>query len=327
MLREDTDRLWQALFRRPELNGFILIGGSALSLHIDHRLSEDLDFAWPHPRLPRKALEDLIRNLPGLHFDSCPDPIALREADDAGMDLYDFTQDYLVNGVKVTFFCPEPPECRILSQITTPALRVASTAEIFALKALVTAKRSKKRDWFDLYVLMRAHGYSWKDFREVFDRTGTNPQYDHAAIRQLEVRPDNAPVDWQPSYTINILADRSIPFSTYAKILVDVATAAGQKGGQAFFKNAAQVSIQNAMALLEALDWPVTIDNCYYLVTDMAELEARVKELEEMDRPEHGHLLDYFQCRRRIKGAESVPRWRFRGLAEPWKRSPAFPQR
>lgn len=114
-------------------------------------------------------------------------------------------------------------------------------------------------------------------------------------IRQLEVRPDNAPPDWQPSYTINILADRSIPFSTYAKILVDVATAAGQKGGQAFFKNAAQVAIENAMALLDALDWPVTIDNCYYLVTDMTELTDRVKELEKLDKPEHGHLLDYYR--------------------------------
>ena len=57
---------------------------------------------------------------------------------------------------------------------------------------------------------------------------------------QIEVRPDDAPPDWKPPYTMNFLADGSIPFSTYAKILVDVATAAGQKGGQAFFKNAAQ---------------------------------------------------------------------------------------
>ena len=114
-------------------------------------------------------------------------------------------------------------------------------------------------------------------------------------IRQLEVRPDNAPPDWQPAYTMNILADRSIPHSTYAKLLVDVATAAGQKGGQAFFKNAAQVAIQNAMALLDALDWAVTIDNCYHLVTDMTELEKRVNELEELDKPEHGHLLDYYR--------------------------------
>jgi hypothetical protein len=48
---------------------------------------------------------------------------------------------------------------------------------------------------------------------------------------QLEVRPDNAPTDWKPAVTMNFLADTSVPYSTYAKILVDVATAAGQKGG------------------------------------------------------------------------------------------------
>src|ERR1700722_18230279 len=62
---------------------------------------------------------------------------------------------------------------------------------------------------------------------------------------QLEVRPDDAPPGWRPPHTVNFLADSSVPYSTYAKILVDVATAAGQKGGQAFFKNAAQVAIQN----------------------------------------------------------------------------------
>jgi hypothetical protein len=183
MLREDTARLWDVLSPRRELDGFVLIGGSALSLHIDHRLSEDLDFAWPHPRLPRQYLADLIRNLPDLKFDPCPDPIALREADDAGMDLYDFSQDYLVDGVKLTFFCPDPPERQILSQNPSPTLRVATVAEIFALKALVAAKRSKQRDWFDLYILMRDHGYSWKDFRNVFDDAQVPAQYERAAQR------------------------------------------------------------------------------------------------------------------------------------------------
>jgi hypothetical protein len=116
-----------------------------------------------------------------------------------------------------------------------------------------------------------------------------------ADIRQLEVRPDDASPGWEPAQVMNILADRSIPFSTYAKILVDVATAAGQKGGQAFFKNAAQVAIQHALATLDALDIPVTIDNCYYLVTDMAEMEKRVEELGEIAKPEHRHLLDYYR--------------------------------
>jgi hypothetical protein len=114
-------------------------------------------------------------------------------------------------------------------------------------------------------------------------------------IRQLEVRPDDAPPDWEPKYTMNILADRSIPYSTYAKILVDVATAAGQKGGQAFFKNAAQVAIQHALDTLDVLELAVTIDNCYYLVTDMTELEKRVAELEKKNKPEHRHLIDYYR--------------------------------
>src|SRR5471030_1676609 len=97
-----------------------------------------------------------------------------------------------------------------------------------------------------------------------------------ADVRQLEVRPDDALPDWQPAYAMNILADPSIPFSTYAKLLVDVATAAGQKGGQAFFKNAAQVAIQNALGTLDALELPVTIDNCYYLEIGRASCRERV---------------------------------------------------
>jgi len=114
-------------------------------------------------------------------------------------------------------------------------------------------------------------------------------------LRQLEVRPDNASPGWKPPYTFNFLADTSIPFSTYAKLLVDVATAAGQKGGQTFFKNAAQVAIQNGMSLLAALDVPVTIENVYLLIMDMGELEKRIKELESASGPLRDSLLDYFR--------------------------------
>ena len=116
-------------------------------------------------------------------------------------------------------------------------------------------------------------------------------------LRQLEVRPDDAPLDWTPTYTINVLGDASIPYSTYAKILVDVATAAGQKGGQAFFKNAAQVAIQNAMATLAAIDEPVTIDNCFRVVTDMTVLEKKIAALKK-PRPgssKLGYLVDYYR--------------------------------
>jgi hypothetical protein len=39
------------------LAGFVLIGGSALALHIHHRISEDLDFAWPYGQLTGESLK------------------------------------------------------------------------------------------------------------------------------------------------------------------------------------------------------------------------------------------------------------------------------
>jgi hypothetical protein len=74
----------------------------------------------------------LIRNNPELHFAPTPDPIASREAGDAGLDLSDFSRCYLVNDVRVTFFCPDAPECLVLSRAPTRALRVAAVNEIFA---------------------------------------------------------------------------------------------------------------------------------------------------------------------------------------------------
>ena len=117
-----------------------------------------------------------------------------------------------------------------------------------------------------------------------------------ADLVQLEVRPDKAAADWKPPHTINFLADSSVPYSTYAKILVDVATAAGQKGGQAFFKNAAQVAIQNTFSALAALRASVTIDNCFAMITHSDFLREQAKELAEVarHRPELNYLVDYY---------------------------------
>ena len=190
MLREPTNSVWQALSVRPELNGFILVGGSALALHLNHRISEDLDFAWPHPRLPREILHQLTNANSDLVFEPKQDPRVQREATDCGLDLDDFSQTYFVNElVRVTFFCPDAPERKILPQGDGDTLRVATVPEIFALKALVCAKRSKARDWFDLFVLMKHHGFSWKDFYGVFVRAGNEGQYDYAADRLSRARP------------------------------------------------------------------------------------------------------------------------------------------
>src|ERR1700743_3561293 len=44
----------------------------------------------------------------------------------------------------------------------------------------------------------------------------------------LQVRPDNPPDGWKPTHTFNLTSDRAIPYTTYAKFLVDTATSLGQ---------------------------------------------------------------------------------------------------
>jgi hypothetical protein len=113
---------------------------------------------------------------------------------------------------------------------------------------------------------------------------------------QLEVRPDSAPAHWKPAVTMNFLADTSVPYSTYAKILVDVATAAGQKGGQAFFKVSSQTAIQNSFLALAAMNQPVTIPNCVQIIADLPRLQETGKALETLSetRKDLIPLLRYF---------------------------------
>jgi hypothetical protein len=184
VLKKETEDVWQKLRIRPELKGFVLVGGSALALQIHHRESEDLDFAWPQDKLPRVQLELLRTNLPEIQFSTADDPIAVREADDCGVDLRDFSQAYVIdNVVKATFFVLERAERQVLSDCMGQPLQMASLDEIFALKALVCSKRSKSRDWFDLYILMKDYGYTFDQFHKVFVDAGAQGAYDIAAMR------------------------------------------------------------------------------------------------------------------------------------------------
>jgi len=63
-LPPETERLWRRLESEPILAGWYLIGGTALSLLIGHRQSEDLDIAWSGGgKLPVQLLNKLMASL------------------------------------------------------------------------------------------------------------------------------------------------------------------------------------------------------------------------------------------------------------------------
>jgi len=170
----------------------VLIGGTALTLRIGHRVSEDLDFAFPSVQLPVQQIDAFLRSVQtaGLRIVANQDPLAEEEFLNAGMDLKHYQQNYLVNDtVRITFVAPDPELTTVLTQGPNDRLRVATLDEIFASKCLVCADRSKTRDWFDLYVLMTRHGYAIEDLYQVFERLNCLPKFDIASTRLRNGRP------------------------------------------------------------------------------------------------------------------------------------------
>lgn len=193
-LRPDTRRLWEELRNDPLLKGFVLFGGTALTLRIGHRVSEDLDFAYTSgPRLPERQLAAFINKAGKQRFVLDQNPLALESFLNDGMELGHYQLDYIVDGsVKVTFVSPEPEPARCITANPTDGLRVATLDEIFATKALVCAERSKTRDWFDLYVLMTKSGYDMGDFYRVFKEGGIVQKFTIASKRLQSCTPQAA---------------------------------------------------------------------------------------------------------------------------------------
>jgi Nucleotidyl transferase AbiEii toxin, Type IV TA system len=192
MLRPDTQALWEVLEKQVALRGFVLAGGTALSMHLHHRLSEDLDFMFIGAKLPRSQINALKKAcIPlGFEFVANDSVVDLQSWEDCGDDLADYQQNFVVGGVKVTFWAPDPDVLRIMGPGKSDAVRVASVEEIFATKCLVCADRSKTRDWFDLYTLLKGeHGFEPIDVFDTFKNAGVPNKFDIALSRMTRGEP------------------------------------------------------------------------------------------------------------------------------------------
>lgn len=161
-LPEDTRAVFEFLTKDPALKDFTLIGGTALSLQIGHRLSEDLDFWMPNGELNKLDISMLIRRARDANFDatltSPQDKIIAAKIN--GIDVLQYAQDYAFNGVKVTFFARNDAVYQYFNQfdrIRDQNVSFAVMAEdgILAMKSYVIHQRTRSRDIFDLYALQK----------------------------------------------------------------------------------------------------------------------------------------------------------------------------
>lgn len=148
-LKPETIPVFETVSQLDFVKGLYLCGGTAQSLQMAHRKSEDLDFELLGTRKDR----------PQLDFSSISNAVSEIYPDCRKEFLGRNQLQIFVNGnVKLSFYRPEnavPVLGRgfVYNNITTPTLQ-----ELLGMKLFTISVRSAFRDYYDIYALLKA-GY------------------------------------------------------------------------------------------------------------------------------------------------------------------------
>jgi predicted nucleotidyltransferase component of viral defense system len=147
-LTKHTEKVFRAVSNLSCLRDYTLIGGTALSLQINKRKSEDLDFCiWS---------KNLKNDNPAVNWTAIE-----KELESSGKiesrDILGFDQvNFIINGVRITFLAKQ----KNLSPVKKPVivLNNISAADIVAIGAMkieLILRRSNFRDYYDIYSILR----------------------------------------------------------------------------------------------------------------------------------------------------------------------------
>ena len=95
----------------------------------------------------------------------------------------------------------------------------------------------------------------------------------------VQIKPDDPPDDWKTTHTFNLISDPSIPYSTYAKFIVDTVTSLGQRTEQSFFKSQAQTHIALGLEVLARTGMDVTLENVHGFLLEEDTMNHTINEL------------------------------------------------
>lgn len=146
-LAKNTTKIFEPLSRLECIKPYVLVGGTALSLQIGTRLSEDLDFmSWKKSKNEKREVD-----WPQIKTELCS--IGTIEH----FDILDIDHvEFIVDGVKISFYA-NPNYSPLKKEIKFHGnLRLADLTSIGAMKMEVMLRRSKFRDYYDIYSLLEA---------------------------------------------------------------------------------------------------------------------------------------------------------------------------
>lgn len=167
-------------------HAFRFVGGTALSYHIEHRISEDLDFAFTSP-LPVFDIKSFAMRYQGSFI---PDPKASAFTINSGIDFDTRFMRYMIDGVKVEFFFPEDPFSQMclsgeLTEYNGSHVNILNLIDVSKMKVKALMDRIKIRDLYDVSEILgrgilsendlfaAVYDYKQKDETWVLDRIDT----------------------------------------------------------------------------------------------------------------------------------------------------------
>ena len=146
------------LMNLPELTDFLLVGGTALSLHYGHRISVDLDLFSSSDFENEFIAKVIEKAFPGFRYRSLNNQIG----------LFGFIDDVKVDFVKHHHF-PIIDQKEVIDGI-----RFISRPDIIAMKINAVMKRGVKKDFWDIAELL--NHFTIADFINFYRRKYVSQQ-------------------------------------------------------------------------------------------------------------------------------------------------------
>lgn len=142
----DAEQVFNSIKQFEIFKEYILIGGTALSLQIHHRLSEDLDFCkWQddlkisNKEIPWPEIEKNLKLFGPVKTDI--------------LDLYQV--NFFLNDVKISFYSNAlASSLDVQTSIAFEQIRLADIYSLGAMKLEVMSRRNLFRDYYDVYSIL-----------------------------------------------------------------------------------------------------------------------------------------------------------------------------
>lgn len=169
----NTKNVFEILAQQNFISKYTLVGGTALSVQLKHRKSEDLDFIYDGKEIDKKNIKRSINSIFSKYRIINEDQ--------------NFQIDFLINEVKVTFFSSGavlvPFKVKKYSNKLSN-INIAMPNIIGVLKLITISQRNTLRDYYDLYFLTK----EFMSMNELFKLT-------------MELVPNLAPITYSETLT------------------------------------------------------------------------------------------------------------------------------